>query len=61
MNINILEKDFLIQLYNVFKDRSNMASAGVGQGAKATMTKPLKPEDYDKSALKRPGSQSSDT
>ena len=28
------------------------ASAGVGQGAKATMTKPLKPEDYDKSAFR---------
>ena len=25
------------------------ASAGVGQGEKATMTKPLKPEEYDKS------------
>lgn len=36
------------------KSVQTWASAGVGQGAKATMTKPLKPEDYDKSSLKRP-------
>ena len=36
------------------KSVQTWASEGVGQGAKATMTKPIKPEEYDKSPLKRP-------
>lgn len=36
------------------KSVQTWASAGVGQAAKPTLTKPIKPEEYDKNALKRP-------